>query len=84
MRRQSLQGQNMTLEREPSFYGPWGALNPSGDLIVESKEWRDWLFEQRAPERRSPYPPFVQKLVGTWNQVGGMGLWVQALRNARL
>jgi cell division protease FtsH len=75
MRRQSLQGQNMTIERQPTFYGPWGALNPSGDLIVESKEWRDWLFEQRAPERRSPYPPFVQKLVGTWNQVGGMGLW---------
>jgi ATP-dependent Zn protease len=80
MRRQSLQGQNMTqnvdaLLREHCFFGPWGALNASGDIIVESRAWRDRLFEQRAPEPRSPYPPFVQKLAGTWNQMGGMGLW---------
>jgi ATP-dependent Zn protease len=79
MRRQSLQGQNMTpsadLFRPESFHGPWGALNASGDLIIESEAWRNWLFEQRAPERRSPYPPFVQKVVGIVNQVGGMGLF---------
>jgi ATP-dependent Zn protease len=80
MRRQSLQGQNMTTDadaflREHCFYGPWGALNASGDIIVESRAWRDKLFDQRAPEPRSPYPPFVQKLAGTWNQMGGMGLW---------
>ncbi|MDE3025543.1 MAG: AAA family ATPase, partial [Acidobacteriota bacterium] len=81
MRRQSLQGQNALTAnvdeylREHAFYGPWGALNASGDLIVESKAWRDKLFEQRAPERRSPYPPFLQRLAGGWNQMGGMGLW---------
>jgi ATP-dependent Zn protease len=75
MRRQSLQGQNMTLDRPPQFFGPWGAINPSGDLVVETKEWRDWLFEQRAPERPSPYPPFAQKLANIVNQVGGMGLF---------
>jgi cell division protease FtsH len=76
MRRQSLQQQNMLPERTPTFFGPWGAVNPSGDLIVESREWRDWLFEQRAPERRSPYPPFAQKLASIVNQGGGaMGLW---------
>jgi len=81
MRRQSLQGQNMLTAnvdeflREHAFYGPWGALNASGDLIVETKAWRDKLFEQRAPERRSPYPPFLQRLAGGWNQMGGMGLW---------
>ncbi len=31
------------------FYGPWGSRDPSGDLIVETRAWRDRLFEQRAP-----------------------------------
>jgi ATP-dependent Zn protease len=76
MRRQSLQGQNMeTFDRPVQFFGRYGARSPGGDLIEESREWRDWLFEQRAPERISPYPPFVQKLTGIWNQVGGMGLF---------
>src|SRR3954464_8116277 len=42
-------------EWQQQFYGPFGAVNPSGDLICENKAWRDWMFEQRAPERRSPY-----------------------------
>jgi ATP-dependent Zn protease len=76
MRRQSLQGQNMeTFDRPVQYFGRYGARSPGGDLIEESREWRDWMFEQRAPERVSPYPPFVQKLTGIWNQVGGMGLW---------
>jgi ATP-dependent Zn protease len=75
MRRQSLQGSNATIVRPETYHGPWGALNASGDLIIESKEWRDWLFEQRAPERTSPYPPFFQKLAGIVNQGGAMGLW---------
>ena len=41
---------------ELPFYGPQGAINPSGDLIIENSAWRDYMFEQRAPERRSPYP----------------------------
>jgi ATP-dependent Zn protease len=75
MRRQSLQGGQSSLPdvRPTQFYGPWGALNPSGDVIVETQEWRDWLFQQRAPESRSPYPQWMQKLTGTWNQLpGGM------------
>ena len=42
-----------TKER-PQFYGPYGAVNPSGDMICESAEWREWMFRQRAPERRGP------------------------------
>ena len=65
-------------EWEPEFYGPHGALNPSGDLIVESREWRDWLFTQRAPEPISPYPAWAQKIGNIVNQgifpgMGGMG-----------
>jgi ATP-dependent Zn protease len=79
MRRQSLGGQHKIDQREPTFYGPWGAVNPSGDLYVEDEAWRNWIFEQRAPEPQSPYPAFVRKLAGTYNatvnQGGAMGLW---------
>src|SRR2546422_5245125 len=55
MRRQALQGQPGTMSpgsfHDHCFYGPWGALNPSGDLVLETRAWRERLFEQRAPER---------------------------------
>jgi cell division protease FtsH len=35
------------------FYGPWGALNPTGDLILETRSWREKLFAHREP----PAPP---------------------------
>jgi ATP-dependent Zn protease len=38
---------------ELSFYGPYGALNPSGDLILETRAWRERLFAERQP----PPPP---------------------------
>jgi len=79
MRRASLQGgQSMTiqqeLERLEPFYGQFGAVNSSGDLVVESRQWRDRLFEERAPERRSPYPGWMHKLGNVFNQAvpGGM------------
>jgi cell division protease FtsH len=77
LRRQALQ-QSKTLE-DREFYGPWGAKNPSGDVIVESREWRDYLFELRAPERTSPYPPWARKIGNLLNQgifpgmMGGQG-----------
>src|SRR5436190_13391585 len=53
-----------------SFYGPWGAQNPSGDLIVETRRWRERLFEQRAPSRWTN--PLVNRIV---NQFPGAGLY---------
>jgi ATP-dependent Zn protease len=70
MRRQALQGGtpgSMTTE-PPPFFGRMGAINPSGDVIVETKEWRDWMFRQRAPEPRSPYPQWARKLGNLVNQ----------------
>ncbi len=29
------------------FYGPWGACNPSGDLVLETRTWRDRIFADR-------------------------------------
>ncbi len=56
------------------FYGPHGALNPSGDMILETRAWRERLFAQRAPESQSPYPGWVQRLSAIVNQgmPGGM------------
>src|ERR671932_2061518 len=61
------------------LYGPWGALNPSGDLIVETRAWRERLFELRAPESLSPYPPWARRVGNLLNQglvpgmMGGAG-----------
>src|SRR3954466_14509538 len=34
------------------FYGRMGALNASGDMILETREWREKLFRARGPEPR--------------------------------
>ncbi len=82
MRRSALAGQHSfapTNLEDLLFFGPNGALNPSGDMILETRAWRERLFNQRAPERRSPYPAFVQKLAAIVNQgvmpgmMGGTG-----------
>jgi cell division protease FtsH len=80
MRRQALQGAPSMTTEPPPFFGQMGAINPTGDLIIENREWRERLFEQRAPERRSPYPLWAQKIGNLVNQGifpgmmgGGMG-----------
>ena len=32
---------------EELFFGPWGSLNLSGDLVLETRAWRDKLFTSR-------------------------------------
>ena len=81
-RRQALQS-SMPLDInsyvDPSdfcFFGPWGARNPSGDVIVESARWRERLFEQRAPQRLpNPLAARIGNLVNQFpgGMFGGMG-----------
>ncbi len=87
MRRQSLGGRTSSYGMgamgtsafvPENYYGAFGSITPSGDVIVESAAWRDYMFAQRAPERRSPYPPLVNKIGNIVNQgmfpgMGGMG-----------
>ena len=56
------------------FYGPFGALNPSGDLILENQQWRERLFAERAPQSPGP-SAFVNRMNGVVNFMfpGGMG-----------
>jgi ATP-dependent Zn protease len=43
------------------FFGPWGALTPTGDLILETRAWRERLFALREEPRPSPVPPLLAK-----------------------
>jgi cell division protease FtsH len=59
------------------FFGPMGALNPSCDMILETRAWREKLFAARAPGYAGP-SGLVARLGGIMNQVfpgmmGGMG-----------
>jgi ATP-dependent Zn protease len=53
------------------FFGPHGALNPSGDMILETRAWRDKLFASRAPEPRPR--SFLQRILNQGIAGGMMG-----------
>jgi ATP-dependent Zn protease len=62
MRRQALQGSYGFQPTHSSFdvppmYGAWGALTPTGDLILENRQWRDRLFASRAEPKGPLAPP---------------------------
>jgi cell division protease FtsH len=67
MRRQALQG-GMATGAEPTsisdlcFFGPNGSLTPTGDLIVESRAWREKLFASRAESTATGYSTFVERV----------------------
>ena len=79
MRRQALGGGNPVGGFTPVdiadhlFFGPNGAITGSGDLILETRRWRERMFETRAPER--PLPSGLQtRLAGVLNfTFPGMG-----------
>jgi ATP-dependent Zn protease len=54
MRRQALQGAGSGMSADTStihdfcFFGPNGSLTPTGDLVMESRAWRERVFAQRA------------------------------------
>jgi ATP-dependent Zn protease len=51
------------------FYGPWGALNPSGDMILETRAWRDRVFAEREPK---PEPTWIDRIRNQGAVPGGM------------
>jgi ATP-dependent Zn protease len=62
------------------FYGRWGALTPTEDIIWETPEWRDRVFQSRAPEPAAVYPAGLQSMVDRINgfffpggMMGGQG-----------
>jgi ATP-dependent Zn protease len=66
MRRQALggtssAGSDPSSIHDFSFYGPNGALTPTGDLVIESRAWRERLFAQRAETPQTGYGAFVER-----------------------
>ncbi len=67
MRRQSLGGPSAGLMQPRSFhdlcfFGPNGALNPSEDLVLESRAWRERVFAERQPPVAMS-EPFMGRIV---------------------
>jgi cell division protease FtsH len=62
---------------EQLFFGPWGSLNPSGDLILETRAWRDKLFASRETPTVGPssFGANLMRLYGFMfpGGMGGMG-----------
>ena len=76
MRRQSLgSGFSGGRDQFARFHGPRGALTPDGDLVLETAEWRDWLFRERAPAPALAYPAPVVRMADAIKRfmIPGMG-----------
>ena len=43
------------------FFGPWGAQTPTGDVILETRAWRERLFASRAEPPRGIVPALFAK-----------------------
>ena len=89
MRRQALQGTSSASgEMSPTtlsdlcFFGPSGSLTPSGDLVIETRQWREQLFAQRADSTHPGHGAFLRAVANRVNAVfpggmGGMGMGYQ-------
>jgi ATP-dependent Zn protease len=60
---------------EELFFGPWGSLNPSGDLVLETRAWRDKLFANRETPAIGPsgFAANMMRFYGFMFPGGGMG-----------
>jgi len=88
LRRQSL-GTSATTEPSgatPSsvhdflFFGPNGSLTPTGDIVIETRQWRDQLFAARAASEAAPATGhLLQRVASRVNAIfpGGMGMGYQ-------
>src|SRR5919198_972972 len=77
MRRQSLGSsfQPLSANGPRPYFGEWGARSPDGDLVLETAEWREHLFNMRAEPAGPLYPAFYAKMAGAINNFvipGGM------------
>ena len=93
MRRQALQegfsGASATSDSGPAslndlcFFGPNGSLTPTGDIVIESRQWREQLFAQRAQSAAARNHGFLAAVAKRVNVafpgMGAMGYQGQAL-----
>ncbi|HEU4975848.1 MAG TPA: AAA family ATPase [Baekduia sp.] len=83
LRRQALSGGTAGMSpifstdvEDYAFYGPWGSMSASGDLVRETRAWRERLFASRAEGHVQVLPPGLARFYGRINDFmvpGGMG-----------
>src|SRR3954449_12988585 len=78
MRRNALGTGGMSTGRtsihDTEFYGPMGSFHPDGELLLETREWRERLFAARAEaSRQQKLPPLFPRLQ-QFMFPGGMGM----------
>jgi ATP-dependent Zn protease len=65
-RRQSLGAGGTSAEpasiNDVCFFGPSGSLTSTGDLIIESRAWRERLFAARAEPQLTGYSTFMERV----------------------
>lgn len=67
-------GMTPTSVHDLLFFGPNGALNPSGDLILETRQWRERLFAERTAGSDA-MPAWLERLpLARFIFPGGMGM----------
>ncbi|MGI8411227.1 MAG: AAA family ATPase [Solirubrobacteraceae bacterium] len=82
MRRQALGGAPASVAGDAAssihdfcFYGANGSITPTGDLVIESRAWRERMFAQRAESPATGYPAFVARTTEQIRRiVPGMGM----------
>jgi ATP-dependent Zn protease len=81
MRRNALgQGIGMTAPSTPqsihdvAFYGHMGSIHPQGELLVETRAWRERLFAERAAAQRQAQLPPLFPTLRRFMFPGGMGM----------
>src|SRR5436190_6269149 len=92
LRRQALGGASrMTAGSQPqsihdlAFFGPMGSIHPGGELVLQSRAWRERLFHERAEwERAMQLPPMFGRLrefifPGGMGGMGGGGMALNQL-----
>jgi ATP-dependent Zn protease len=86
MRRQSLgSGIGMSAHSAPqsihdvAFYGEMGSIHPEGELLVETRAWRERLFAERAAAERAAQLPPRFNGIRNFMFPGGMGMGSMAL-----
>lgn len=64
------------------FFGPDGSITPTGDVVIESRQWREQLFAHRAAQQQLVGSNLLARLSARVNAVlpgGMMGYQGQAL-----
>ncbi|HEX4733561.1 MAG TPA: AAA family ATPase [Thermoleophilaceae bacterium] len=68
------QSSNPSSLHDVAFYGQMGSFHPDGELLVETRAWRERLFAERAAAKRAQQLPPMFEGIRRIMFPGGMGM----------